>query len=922
MEYLYGIVLGLYLNFFFFHKKKIFDYLFCIFFILSFLIFLSVDVITDNGFNKAFWYHITDNLISGSYAPYISLFIFKFLIILTLVFFGFFIGRKIIKKKFKLPNHFYKYIFALLLLINPLLISVFNNFLYEKHVSKINIDFKNYFHRVEDLGNKFIDRDLIIIVAESLERTYYVNSRLKNLNLKLLKRNNLIDFSNILEVEDYTSWTIAGLVSINCSLPFINNNFFQSENCLSDFLKKRNYDLTAIQGSDLNFAGNGNFYRSHNIDKVFGSNEIIKKYPGYKKSNWGIHDDLLFEFSKDKLLMMENEAQNFAIWINTLDSHPPNGLLSANCKNLTKNIKNKLLKTVYCTDYYINDFIDFSEKNDRDNNNLYVVVSDHLLNPSHVEKKFFNEYDKRKNLFLIIDPKSDEKKITIEKQGSQIDILPTLIDYLNGPDKINLGVSLFTKSEKSLSEKFKDLKSAFFSFENDLKNLENSMDLKKLSISLENKYAYFNNKYKLPIPVINYKNSLQIVETDPYGKSKETILDKINEMFIKKNNDLNFESIVKCNSLETYEIEFKIKCNFAYFEVKEIIPKKNVMLNVIPYTEYENRFLKISDKSYQKEMSKKNFLLATSTSINKESKLKKKIKQIKLKYTNLLKSNFPEIYSFIFKKYLNYKIKNDKKKFEKKFGENNKIKIEINNLLAHGGGAIDQLKKTNSLQALNENYNKGIRYFELDLNLTSDQKIVATHDWESWKKNTGYTGKIPPSHEKFMKKKIYSIYDPLDEDKILKWFQDRPDTILVTDKLNDAIYISQKLDNIKDRILIELFTQDEVNRALEKKINNILISQRILWQNGYSIEYLNRLSSETIKPHGFSVDKNLVYKYPDFFLRAKNLNFKTYVYNLNDLSLNEGETDVLCNQFNFIEGIYTDYLDLSKLNNNIIECNN
>ena len=678
----------------------------------------------------------------------------------------------------------------------------------------------------------------------------------------------------------------------------------------------------SIQGSDLNFAGNGNFYRSHQIDKVFGSKEIIKNYPGYEKSNWGVHDDLLFEFSKDQLLIMENKAQNFAIWINTLDSHPPNGLLSANCKNLTKNIKNKLLKTVYCTDYYINDFIDFSEKNDTEKNNLYVVVSDHLLNPSHVEKKFFNEYGKRKNLFLIIDPKSDEKKITIEKRGSQIDILPTLIDYLNGPDKINLGVSLFNKSEKTLSEKFKNLKSVFFSFENDLKNLENIVDLKKLSISFEDEYAYFNNKYKLPIPIINYKNSLQITETDPNGKSKETILDKINEMFIEKNNDLNFESIVKCNSLEIYEIDFKMNCNFAYLEVKEIIPKKNVMLNVIPYEKYENRFLKISDKSYQKEMSRKNFLITTSTIINKDSKFKKKIKQIKLKYTNLLRNNFPEIYSFIFEKYLYYRIKNDKKKFEKKFGENDKINIEINNLLAHGGGAIDRFKKTNSLQALNKNYDRGIRYFELDLNLTSDQKIVAVHDWESWKKNSGYTGKIPPSHEQFMKKKIYSIYDPLDEDKILKWFQDRPDTILVTDKLNDAIYISQKLDNIKDRILIELFTQDEVNRALEKKINNILISQRILWQNGYSIEYLNRLSSESTKPHGFSVDKNSVYKYPDFFLKAKNLNFKTYVYNINDLSLNEGEIDVLCNQFNFIEGIYTDYLDLSKLNNNIIECNN
>ena len=46
-----------------------------------------------------------------------------------------------------------------------------------------------------------------------------------------------------------------------------------------------------------------------------------------------------------------------------------------------------------------------------------------------------------------------------------------------------------------------------------------------------------------------------------------------------------------------------------------------------------------------------------------------------------------------------------------------------------------------------------------------------------------------------MSKKLHSKYDPLDENKILKWFIDRPDTVLVTDKLNDAIYL--KIDKTK-----------------------------------------------------------------------------------------------------------------------------
>ena len=37
--------------------------------------------------------------------------------------------------------------------------------------------------------------------------------------------------------------------------------------------------------------------------------------------------------------------------------------------------------------------------------------------------------------------------------------------------------------------------------------------------------------------------------------------------------------------------------------------------------------------------------------------------------------------------------------------------------------------------------------------------------------------------------------------------------------------------------------------------------------------------------------------------------------------LNEIETDVLCNQFNFIEGVYSDHLNISN-SNNIVECYN
>lgn len=48
--------------------------------------------------------------------------------------------------------------------------------------------------------------------------------------------------------------------------------------------------------------------------------------------------------------------------------------------------------------------------------------------------------------------------------------------------------------------------------------------------------------------------------------------------------------------------------------------------------------------------------------------------------------------------------------------------------IAHALGGIDGKKYTNSLEALNEGYDNGIKLFEVDLSMTSDNVMVARHD--------------------------------------------------------------------------------------------------------------------------------------------------------------------------------------------------
>ena len=62
-----------------------------------------------------------------------------------------------------------------------------------------------------------------------------------------------------------------------------------------------------------------------------------------------------------------------------------------------------------------------------------------------------------------------------------------------------------------------------------------------------------------------------------------------------------------------------------------------------------------------------------------------------------------------------------------------------------------------------------------------------------------------------------------------------------------------------------------------------------------------------------SVNKNTVYKHPEFFLKAKKLGFKTYVYNINETQNKNNEIKVFCELSSFITGLYAD--DISNLKN-------
>ncbi len=111
-------------------------------------------------------------------------------------------------------------------------------------------------------------------------------------------------------------------------------------------------------------------------------------------------------------------------------------------------------------------------------------------------------------------------------------------------------------------------------------------------------------------------------------------------------------------------------------------------------------------------------------------------------------------------------------------------------VIAHAGGAIDGNPYSNSVEALEANYAIGVRIFEIDFQLTSDNHWVATHDWPLWQRRSGYTGELPPSLTTFSaskleyKKKSWSIpntYTPISLAWLNTFLSAHPDAVIVTD---------------------------------------------------------------------------------------------------------------------------------------------
>ncbi|MBQ9142103.1 MAG: hypothetical protein IJX63_09980 [Lachnospiraceae bacterium] len=244
--------------------------------------------------------------------------------------------------------------------------------------------------------------------------------------------------------------------------------------------------------------------------------------------------------------------------------------------------------------------------------------------------------------------------------------------------------------------------------------------------------------------------------------------------------------------------------------------------------------------------------------------------------------------------------------------------VEDCRAIAHAFGGIEEYTYTNSLEAFLHNYEVGHRFFEVDFMLTTDNVVVAAHDWDTFYQFTGRSlneGEVaqPLTLEQFQESKVFEKFTPLTWKEIATLMQEYPDIYIVTDTkyttdpmitttFTQFVKEAQELDgSILERIIPQIY-----NNEMYDIIYDIYPWKSVIYTlyNQTHEEFSYDNVYKFIKKH----DIKVVTTFPgradmDFVNKIHDMGGSLYLHTFNDAEAVES----LIEQFG-IQGVYTDFL--------------
>ena len=203
--------------------------------------------------------------------------------------------------------------------------------------------------------------------------------------------------------------------------------------------------------------------------------------------------------------------------------------------------------------------------------------------------------------------------------------------------------------------------------------------------------------------------------------------------------------------------------------------------------------------------------------------------------------------------------------------------------IIHAGGAIDGVVGSNSIEALNDSYEKGHRFLELDFVLSSDGIPVCLHDWSPIYSPS--LGSWPITAAEFSQVKIYGYLTSVTIDNLYVWLKEHPDAYIITDVKDDNITalrtISKRYPDIVSRLIPQIYQYSEYAPVRALGYSNIILTLYCLPRYEHKVNSTYNASfAEKHRLFGVTADVTLIDN--SFVAPYEKKNLNLFVHTVND----------------------------------------
>lgn len=196
--------------------------------------------------------------------------------------------------------------------------------------------------------------------------------------------------------------------------------------CLNEDLKEWGYTSAYLFSGDLKYGNIGGYFTDHGFDKVEDENDFPKNLP---KGKLNYYDEDLFDLMLKKINKLPQPFMQCAFTGSTHSPYDyPNGHRFTKFGGVEGNFMNSMIYADSC----LNDFLEKAKKESWYENTLFVFIADHGHATNAIQNPASSEFN-RIPLLLYGKPLKDVYKgQKVDKVGSQVDLVRTLLYQMGG----------------------------------------------------------------------------------------------------------------------------------------------------------------------------------------------------------------------------------------------------------------------------------------------------------------------------------------------------------------------------------------------------------------------------------------------------------------------------------------------------------